>query len=96
MLKLVKSLRAESDLVDIWLYIAEDQPLNANRFLDKLNNAIESLVESPAMGVDRPELGDSVKSFPIGNYAVFYRVSDVELEVVRVLSSFQDIDSSLF
>lgn len=40
MLTLVKSPKAEEeeeDLIDIWLYIAEDQPVNADRFLDRLN-----------------------------------------------------------
>lgn len=33
---LIISPEAEQDLVDIWLYIAEDQPVNADRFLERL------------------------------------------------------------
>ena len=36
MAALVISPEAEIDLLDIWLYIAEDHPDNADRFLDKL------------------------------------------------------------
>ena len=36
MLKLVISDDAEQDLIDIWNYIAEDNPVNATRFLRKL------------------------------------------------------------
>jgi len=47
MLDLIISSKAEADLIDIWLYIAEDQPINADRFLDKLNEAARSLAETP-------------------------------------------------
>jgi toxin ParE1/3/4 len=35
MLMLETSPEAEADLVDIWLYIANDQPNSADRFLDR-------------------------------------------------------------
>lgn len=35
MLTLVKAPKAESDLIDIWLYVSEDQPINADRLLDR-------------------------------------------------------------
>lgn len=33
---LIISPEAEQDLIDIWLHIAEDQPVNADRFLERL------------------------------------------------------------
>ncbi len=33
---LTTSPEAEQDLLDIWRYIAEDSPVNADRFLDRL------------------------------------------------------------
>ena len=33
---LIISLEDEQDLIDIWLYIAEDQPVNADHFLERL------------------------------------------------------------
>ncbi|MCP5210685.1 MAG: type II toxin-antitoxin system RelE/ParE family toxin [Hahellaceae bacterium] len=93
MLTLIKSSKAEEDLIDIWLYIAEDQPVNADRFLDKLNDAAMLLAESPGMGVDRPSLGKGLKSFPVGNYILYYRVKLNELELVRVLSATRDIEN---
>ncbi len=93
MLTLIKSSIAEEDLIDIWLYIEEDQPVNADRFLDKLNDAAMLLAESPEMGVDRPSLGKGLKSFPVGNYILYYRVKHNELELVRVLSATRDIEN---
>lgn len=70
MLELIKSPQSESDLIEIWLYIAEDQPVNADRFLDRLEEAMIRLANVPEMGVDRATLAPDLKSFPVGNYFV--------------------------
>ena len=90
---LIKAPKAESDLIDIWLYVAEDQPVNADRLLDQLNEAALLIAETPGMGVDRPILSKDLKSFPVGNYILYYRVKTDVLELVRVLSSSRDIDN---
>ncbi len=93
MLTLIKAPKAESDLIDIWLYVAEDQPANADGLLDRLNEAALLIAETPGMGVDRPHLSKNLKSFPVGNYILYYRVKPDVLELVRVLSASRDIDS---
>lgn len=93
MLRLVKAPRAEADLIDIWLYVAEDQPINADRLLDRLNDAALLIADTPEMGVDRSVLSTDLKSFPVENYIVFYRVQPDVLELVRVLSASRDISS---
>lgn len=46
MLTLIKAPKAEADLIDIWLYVAEDQPVNADRLLDRLNEAALLIAET--------------------------------------------------
>ncbi|ARU57008.1 RelE/StbE family toxin [Oleiphilus messinensis] len=92
-MKLIKAPKAEEDLIEIWLHVAEDQPVNADRFLDRLNDAVLLLSESPEMGVNRSNLCEGLKSFPVGNYILFYRVKSRELELVRVLSAYRDIEN---
>ena len=65
----------------------------ADRLLDRLNDVAQLLVETPCMGVDRPDLSKGLKSFPVGNYILYYREKPSELELVRVLSASRDIDS---
>lgn len=93
MLKLIKSPQAEEDLIDIWLYIADDQPENADRWLDRLNEAAIRLAETPGMGTERPVLSAGLKSFPVGSYVLYYRVNDGHLELARVLPASRDVDS---
>jgi plasmid stabilization system protein ParE len=93
MLALFKAPKAEADLIDIWLYVAEDQPVNADRLLDRLNEAAMLIAETPSMGVNRPSLSRNLRSFPVGNYVLYYRVNADVLELVRVLSASRDIDN---
>ena len=56
---------AENDLTDIWLYIAEDNPDAADRFIDRIYDTChKTLVPSPESGRARPELADSLRAFP--------------------------------
>ncbi len=90
MAALILSPEAEMDLLEIWLYIAEDSPVNADRFLDKLNEKAQALAEFIGMGVERPELGEGMKCFPVDRYVLFYRSTENGAELVRVLASSRD------
>ena len=92
MANLVISPEAEQDLVDIWLYIAEDQPINADCFLERLEEYAERVAEFNDMGIDRPELASNLKSFPVDRYILFYRQIENGIELVRVLHSSRDIN----
>ena len=83
---------AEADLTEIWLYIAEDNPEAADRFIDRIYDTChKTLGPSPESGRARPELADSLRSFPVGNYVIFYRSSERGVEIIRVLSGHRDI-----
>jgi len=50
---------AENDLTEIWLYIAQDSPEAADRFIDRLyvyDTCHKTLGPSPEIGRARPEL----------------------------------------
>jgi len=82
---------AENDLTEIWFYIAQDNVEAADRFADLVYEKCQLLAESPGMGTQRPELAPEVRSFPVGNYVIFYRPTENGVEVVRVLSGHRDI-----
>lgn len=44
--------QAEQDLLEIWLYIADDQPVHADRFLDRLETAAHRLAAFREIGTD--------------------------------------------
>ncbi len=86
------SPEAEQDLLEIWLYIAEDSPVNADRFLDRLEKKALNLAEFTEIGIDRPELAPNLKSFPVDRYILYYRSNTSGIELVRVLHSSRDIN----
>ena len=91
MSKVKLSAVAESDLAEIWFYIAQDNVEAADRFVDLFYEKCLLLVESPGMGTRRLELSPGIRSFPFGNYIIFYRSVERDIEVARVLSGSRDI-----
>jgi toxin ParE1/3/4 len=84
---------ARQDLDEIWLYIAEDNLPAADSFLDALYDRFVLLAQQPLLGRARPELAPNLRSFPVGNYVMFYRPIDDGIEVARVLHGSRDIDA---
>ncbi len=83
--------QSRSDLDDIWLYIASDNITAADRIMDELLAKFQMLATQPGLGRIRDELAESIRSFPVGNYVIFYRATQDGIDVVRVLSGFRDI-----
>lgn len=52
---------------------------------------IWTYVADTPLGRARPELHPEIRSFPVGNYVVFYVVQPAAMDVVRVLSRYRDI-----
>ena len=90
-MKLQFTRQSTQDLDDIWDYIAQDNQDAADGFIDLLREKCQLLAETPEMGRERPEITDGVRSFPVGNYQIFYQIRDGELVIVRVLSGYRDI-----
>ncbi len=69
---LLKRPEAESDLDEIWWYIAQDSPNNADRFLDHIQERCLALSGFPQMVTNREELKKGLRNQPVGNYLTFY------------------------
>jgi len=87
------SPRASSDLIEIWIYIADDSVANADAFIDKLYQAIQALGRQPGSGRHREEVAPGIQSFPFGRYIIFYRAVTSGIEIVRVLHGARDIEN---
>ena len=72
MLRILKRPEAENDIEEIWLYIAQDNPDNADRFLDEIEETSRKLLQFTNMGRNRDELYPGLKSFPVGKYIIFF------------------------
>jgi toxin ParE1/3/4 len=70
--RLVFTERAQADLLEAWLYIAEDNPAAADKVLDTLEQEAKLLLLQSLMGRARPELGSAVRSWPSATPYVFF------------------------
>ena len=82
---------ARADLDDLWFYIAQDDPLAADKFIKHVVSRFTKLANWPQIGRRRSELAANLRSFSVGRYVIFYRPLGNGIEVVRVLHGARDL-----
>jgi toxin ParE1/3/4 len=85
--------QAEADILDIWLYITEDSLLDADRWVDRLDETFTLWSRQPLMGRARDSLAPGLRSFAFGRYVVFYLPLPDGIDVVRVLHGARDLEA---
>jgi len=63
--RIVRTPRARDDLIEIWSYIALDNPTAADAMLDLIEEKIGMLAENPRLGPARPDIAEAVRLFPV-------------------------------
>jgi toxin ParE1/3/4 len=91
--RVIRRPLAASDVFDIWDRIAEESLSSADRWVDRLDEALALLATQPMMGRTRDELIRGLRSFPFGRYVVFYEPLPDGIDVVRILHGARDIDA---
>ena len=87
---------AESDLEAIWEFIAQDDVDAADRWIEKLFHAFDSLVRNPGLGHTREDLTPQpVLFWSVGAYLIIYRVPHQTVEIVAVTHGSRDIPNFL-
>ena len=86
------SARAESDLLKIYSYIAVHNAAAADAFVEDFERKLQNLCYFPFIGRERASLASGLRSLAIGNYVLFYAVTDREVVVVRVIDGRMDLD----
>lgn len=86
------SKRADEDLDAIWQYIARDNRQAADKFEQKLHDAMTLLGRMPRAGRIREDLSGGIyRSFPVDSYLIIHRLKGRKVIVVRVLHSARDL-----
>ena len=73
MSEVIRSNAVDQDLLDIWLYIAGDNPNAADRQLERIDHKCRLCATQPEIGQPRPDLGTDVRCFGVDKYVVVYR-----------------------
>ena len=95
-MKVTFSPAAAADLMDIAVFIAEDNPTRALTFVDELESKCDAVGGAPGIGTQRPQLGDGICMLPYGRYLIFYRQVNNSVRIERIMHSARDIDDDDF
>ncbi|HEX4749639.1 MAG TPA: type II toxin-antitoxin system RelE/ParE family toxin [Bryobacteraceae bacterium] len=85
---------AEAELDDIWLYVARESGSIdiANRLIDSLTERFFLLALHPQLGRRRDhDLRPGLRSFPVGEYVIVYRIEPEEILILHVMRGSRDI-----
>jgi toxin ParE1/3/4 len=82
--------RARADLGEIGRYIARSNRPRAISYVEELRETCRRLADHPRMGRARPELRPGLRSFPHGDYVIFYQPRPDGVTIVRVLHGARD------
>ncbi|MEZ6130670.1 MAG: type II toxin-antitoxin system RelE/ParE family toxin [Planctomycetaceae bacterium] len=83
--RIEKTLRAETDAIEIWLYIAGDNPTAASDLIYDIERRLRSLAAMPESAEAVPEFGRNIRRSSVGNYVIYYRPIADGIQVIRIL-----------
>lgn len=85
--------QVEFELDDIWYYVARESGSIeiADRLIDSITDRFFLLANHPYVGRLREDLRPGLRSFPVGEYVIVYRIEDADVLILHVLHSHRDV-----
>ena len=87
--------RVAVDLDEIWLAIATDNAMAADRVLGRILEAAQRLGEFPQMGQARDELRPGLRGWAVGDYLIFYSATPGVVTILRIVHGARDLGELL-
>src|SRR6185437_10050840 len=87
--------QAEAALDAIWSYVAEasGSSESADRLIDSITARFLLLADNPFLGRARDDLRPGLRSFPVGEYVVIYRIANgKDVLILHVVRGSRDIE----
>jgi toxin ParE1/3/4 len=94
-LSIIRTDRADEDLIEIWSYIAVENISAADRVLDAIEARWDNLARHPYSGVARDDIAPGIRHLVSGEYLTLYRLSSGAIEIVRVLHGRRKVSSNV-
>jgi plasmid stabilization system protein ParE len=92
----ILSPTGRQDMDDIWLYIAKDSPIIADRVEQELIAAMRQIGKYPQSGHFRADLtSKNVRFRSVYSYMIIYDPSTKPVHILHIISSYRDIKKQL-
>ena len=84
---------AEDDLKEIWVYIAENNQVAADKLIEAIFGKFQLLADNKEIGRRQDEFIIEMRMFPFKNYHIYYFPTEIGVEIYRVLHGSRDVES---
>lgn len=93
-MKVIWTPRAQQRLQELYDHIAQDQPINADRWIVRMLDRGEQIGDQPRSGRIVPEdQRDTVREIFEGDYRIIYRIRSQQIDVLSVRHGAQRLPS---
>ena len=83
---------ARQDLLDIWLWIANDSGVaRADDIVARMEGRGAGLADFPEMGVARPDIAPDARSLVVERWLLLYRLGSDGVQIMRVVDGARDL-----
>ena len=83
---------ASQDLDKIFFYFSSNNVEAGERFVIAFEKKCEKLLRFPNMGRSYQDIESSLRGIPLDNYIILYRLIDNNIEIVRVVSGYRNLE----
>lgn len=87
--------QARADLGEVWDYLSEVSEKAADQKVDRITATCQLFADTPELGRRREEFRPGVRSFPIDNHLIFYRVGPERVDILRILHGARKLEDLL-
>ena len=87
---------AEDELTEIWLHVCRETGNTevANRLMSAFTDSFWLMGQNPQLGRKRDkDLGEGLRSFPMRNYVIVYRLVGMDAIILHVFHGRRDIEA---
>ncbi len=96
MLEIFLTPKAESDLAEIYEYSFNNWGIDqADKYQDELYAGFKTIAEHPEIGNGYPFHNKDYRKLHVNRHLIFYRISNNELLIIRILYDEMDISKRL-
>ncbi len=90
-----RAVSADSDPDDVWYHIAKESGSvdRADQYVGYLTERLYLLSQNPHIGRRRDDLRPGLRSFPIRQHVIFYRLEGDDVVILHVLHGARDIEA---